>query len=101
MQWRQGDVLIQRIEGLPEGTRPRSDAVLFHGEVTGHAHRLAPESDAAILEWENDLFLQIGARGGTLIHDEHGPIPLGPGAYRVWRQREWDPSSRLARSIAD
>jgi hypothetical protein len=27
----------------------------------------------------------------TIIHEEHSPIPLARGFYRVWRQREYSP----------
>jgi hypothetical protein len=101
MQWRQGDVLVQRIEMVPDGARPRPDTVLFRGEATGHAHRLAAGAGAAVLELDDALFLSIGGDGATLIHDEHGPIPLEAGSYRVWRQREWDPRARTTRAVED
>lgn len=30
----------------------------------------------------------------TLVHDEHGPIALDPGVYRVWKQREYVPAGK-------
>ena len=37
------------------------------------------------------MYLRVKACGATLIHQEHGPIRLPAGEYRVWRQREYSP----------
>ncbi len=38
--------------------------------------------------------LPMGTTGesATVTHEEHGPIRLEKGSYRVWRQREYVPS---------
>ncbi len=39
--YRQGDVLIRRIQNLPKQTAtPRLNGILAYGEVTGHAHKV-------------------------------------------------------------
>ena len=44
-QYRQGDVMIERIAALPSGLKPASleqgKVILAHGEVTGHHHAFA------------------------------------------------------------
>jgi hypothetical protein len=48
-------------------------------------------------------FLRI-ATGAMLTHEEHAPIPLPAGLYRVVQQREFDPGSFEAgwfRPVAD
>jgi hypothetical protein len=44
-QFRQGDVLVQRVTSIPEGdtavARDNGRVVLAYGEVTGHAHAIA------------------------------------------------------------
>jgi hypothetical protein len=99
-QWRQGDVLLEAdtlIAELP----CRDGDVLYQGEATGHAHRVhSPDGSARILVAGEDLlFLQVGAAGATILHEEHRPLKLDAGTYRVWRQREYDP--RGARSLRD
>ncbi|MFD0592628.1 hypothetical protein ACFQZ4_08715 [Catellatospora coxensis] len=44
------------------------------------------------------LFLLIEGYG-RLVHEEHGPIALAAGAYRVVRQREYFPGA--IRPVAD
>ncbi len=103
--YRQGDVLIVPMTGdVPEWAdeQPREDGrvVLAHGEATGHAH--------AILEPGVRFFRDDGAGAGLLsvpgggarvVHEEHAPIQLPPGLFRVIRQREFD--AGMARRVAD
>lgn len=96
MQFRQGDVFLERIEDeatVELGERVKRDkgrVVLAHGEVTGHAHAI--EAGGAILflgkAANEDRFLRV-LRPVNLTHEEHSPIALSPGLYRVRRQREW------------
>ncbi len=91
--FRQGDVLVARVERIPDGARPKADLVLARGEITGHAHRVQTDSRAELYELDTNLFLRVLGSPAKIIHEEHGPIELAPGDYRVWRQREYDPIS--------
>lgn len=94
MRYRQGDILIERVAELPEGcvAVPRDDGrlILAYGEATGHAHAMVGSAELYETE-EGQRFLQVLAEGGVLTHEEHGPIVLPPGTYRVGRQREYAP----------
>jgi len=102
--YRQGDVLLIAVDDIDTTARQKRDAkhriVLAYGEVTGHAHAI---HDKAATLYGTDLenrFLDVLAEGGvTLSHEEHAPIHLPHGAYRVVRQRELTPKG--ARWIAD
>ena len=79
--------------------------MLAYGEATGHAH-VATGEGLKLLCLPDDLtamFLQVQVYG-RLSHEEHGPIPLAPGFYRVIRQREYLPApsgqSRTDRPVA-
>lgn len=112
-QFRQGDVFVERIpdselpEGLIQVDRDRGRVVLAYGEVTGHAHALA-ELNATLFSkpGTTDRWLVIRATGATvesggavIRHEEHAPIVLEPGVYRVGRQREYSPEA--IRFVAD
>ena len=74
--------------------------VLARGEATGHAHVITG-SGVEVLTDRDDvdrLFVQIVDRA-HLVHEEHGPISVLPGSYRVVRQREYVPGSY--RPVAD
>lgn len=89
--WRHGDVLIATADSLPSGARKRPNLTLAHGEVTGHSHRVKEHGAAELWESGGELFLKVVDENATLIHEEHHPITLPRGLYRVWRQREYTP----------
>jgi hypothetical protein len=93
-QLRQGDVLLVPVDGdLPAGTRPLprvgGRVVLAEGEVTGHAHAIRG-AGATLLAAGDERWLRVTAPA-TLDHEEHAPIPVRPGIYRVVIQREYVP----------
>lgn len=98
--YQQGDVLIQAAT-IPAGQRKPAGRVLAHGEVTGHAHRLTEASDGLLVEIDGVLYLSVGARGAEIVHEEHLPISLPPGEYRVRRVREYDHFAEEARQVRD
>jgi hypothetical protein len=91
--WRQGDVFIAPIPSIPKGAKLRPGGVLVEGEMTGHSHRVADLRTAEVLEAGDNLFLRVLGDTTTIIHQEHGPITLQRGNYRVWGQREYSPEA--------
>jgi hypothetical protein len=100
--YRQGDVLIEAVAKLPANvTRQKADngrIILAHGEATGHHHSV--DIDAA--DWwkteGGEQFLTVKTQT-AVEHQEHAPIALPPGNYRVRRQREYTPEA--IRNVAD
>jgi hypothetical protein len=101
-QFRQGDVMLVAVERLPEGgklvARENGQVVLAHGEATGHAHAIG-EAGCALFDVNDLLYLNIETENCVLSHEEHAPIPLPVGVYRVVRQREYTPLE--VRYVAD
>jgi hypothetical protein len=91
--WRHGDVLIAVIETLPPQATRRPGAVLAHGEITGHSHRIAGPGTAELWELGGMLYIKVVAEAATVVHEEHRPITLPRGLYRVWQQREYTPQA--------
>lgn len=91
MLWRQGDVLIETITEIPSGAELRSEStILVTGEATGHAHRVEDAAAAEVWALGSMLYLRVLVET-RIIHDEHGPVSLPVGLYRVWQQREYTP----------
>lgn len=96
--YRQGDVMFIPCKNVPSGTK-RNNGTVAYGEVTGHSHRIADLATAEVLECADDLYLKVseegvslsGEPGATVIHDEHRPLNLPPGNYRVRIQTEYSP----------
>jgi len=99
MQFRHGDVMIEQAACLPDVRRKAKHTILAHGELTGHCHRIAEKGAADLYETPDGMFLHVTARTATVVHDEHDPISLESGTYRVWRQREYSPEE--IRTIRD
>lgn len=95
--YRQGDLLIVRIDSIPESALPRPDLILAQGEATGHAHRL--EAGRLMAEANDDRLYLLLLEPSRIVHEEHGPIDLPSGSYRVIRQREYHDS--MARTVRD
>lgn len=92
--YRQGDVLLRRVERIPEKVTvvPRENGriVLAHGEVTGHAHAIdAPPEEATLLTAADQRRFLWLMRDVDLRHEEHAFVSLPAGMYQVIRQREW------------
>jgi len=88
---RQGDVLILRVDEIPKDSKPaKRDAgkiVLAYGEVTGHSHAIADKQAKSFLSGD-DLYIDL-TRRATITHQEHGPVTLDPGIYKVVHQVEY------------
>ncbi len=97
--WRHGDVLIAPIAEIPSDATPRHGAVVALGEITGHSHRFANPQSVALWQRADSLFVAVTAASATIIHEEHQPITLPQGTYRVWMQREYTP--RAIRLVVD
>jgi hypothetical protein len=104
----QGDLLIERVADIePSGTILSADAagavVLAEGEMTGHRHAVYDRvtmfrDDALAREIPAGLYLgHLKVTGGaaTVVHDEHAPLTLLEGTYRVRRQRELEPKDAV------
>jgi hypothetical protein len=100
----QGDLLIERVDDVePSGTILSADAtgavVLAEGEMTGHRHAIFDRvvmfrDDALAREVPTGLYVghvKVAGGSATVVHQEHAPIALGEGTYRVRRQRELEP----------
>ena len=104
--FRQGDVLVVPVNRIPDErdleSVPRENGfvVLAHGEVTGHAHKVHSENAALFRDPKlMAIFLNVTGEPVALAHDEHDPIQIPPGNYRVIRQREYSPDA--IRQVAD
>lgn len=113
-QWqgRQGDVFIQRLSDdadFPAAAKEvKPDAgrtILAYGEVTGHAHALPSRAKLFRMDAEPNsgvsapAYLVIDGLPATLKHEEHAPVKLAPGKYKVSIQREYSPEA--IRNVAD
>ena len=107
--YRQGDVLIVAVEGLPKNLKPLSKkhpVTLAFGEVTGHSHTIAHGAtgftSAEVVD-DNTVslaeYIEVEEALAKLTHQEHDTIELPKGTYRIGHQREYTPEA--IRNVAD
>ena len=99
-----GDVILERIDSLPKDFKKMAkskDGALAYGEATGHLHQLQGEG-FELRECPNTRvkFLRI-VEPTDLKHQEHSPIKLPPGDYKIGIQQEYDPYEKLKRQVID
>jgi len=108
----QGDLLLERVadvvpSGLIEENAEGSALVLAEGEETGHRHAVCERvtmfrDDKLAQDIPAGLYIghvQVASAYARVTHDEHAPITLPRGTWRVRRQRELSP--RDARVLPD
>lgn len=102
-QIQQGDVLIKRINKLPDGIkkkeRDNGSIILAYGEVTGHAHRII-DVDAMFYEKDGKLYLH-NETPVQLKHEEHNQITIEPGIWEIGQIQEKDWLSGMVRRVID
>lgn len=108
----QGDLLIERVDDLqPSGTlaaaNPDGSIVLAEGELTGHHHSIYGRvtmfrDDSLARDIPGGLYVghvKVEGPAARIQHQEHAPLTLPKGTYRVRRQRELE--HKDARVVAD
>jgi len=96
----QGDMLIRRIEALPEDAKPaeafNGAFVLAHSE-TGHNHIVMERPGVRFFSAMDEFrsYLIVEGEPAELQHqrsfDTHESLRIEPGIYEVRRQREYTP----------
>ncbi|MFB9961070.1 hypothetical protein ACFFOP_00625 [Sinosporangium siamense] len=88
---------VHTLPSVPRDGRGR--LVLALGEATGHAHAVVGQG--TLLRDPDPMLPQHlhVTSAARVVHEEHDPISLPPGWYRVVRQREYIPGS--VRMVAD
>lgn len=102
-QIHQGDVLLVRVEKLPEGIKPRKDRTLKLGESTGHHHTLT--AGTVYGEMNSTQWVVMDKPGAKLQHlpqpgVEHNTVLVPEGVWMVPVQVA-DDGEKERRIIAD
>ena len=96
----QGDLMIRRIDALPEGLTPSAPEkndqhILAHSE-TGHHHVIEANTATRFIDETNAFISYLEVLSPAEIvhlrdHDTHGALSLEPGVYEIRTQREYVP----------
>lgn len=104
MYYQQGDIIIESVEEVPQDAKQvlpeGGQFVLAEGEATGHAHAIEVQEEVKVLTLADALFIKAGVPV-TVVHEEHDPITVAPGVYRVGAVREYDHFAEESRRVMD
>lgn len=106
----QGDVIIE-VADIPKGAKKIDKGhfahllgirgyVLAEGETTGHAHCISDVENVEMVEKDGMFFIRV-LKDVTVTHEEHKPVKIPPGIYRVRKVREYDHFAEEARDVRD
>lgn len=99
--YRQGDVILEKISKLPDGCKKLNHLILAEGEVTGHKHQVI-NGDCGLYEKNGTLFLAVESDMAIVKHDEHKPLEtVKRGVYEINIPQEWDYVGEESRKIQD
>lgn len=104
----QGDVIIKKVEeeDIFRKMDNKDDGILALGEATGHMHKLHGDFELRTLtktingESKALTFFKVNDEA-ILKHQEHSPIKIGPGFYKVEIQKEYDHFAQMTREVWD
>lgn len=112
--YQQGDVILIPIEALPAGLQKQEGLKVQLGETTGHSHKFvdadlaeiffdpAQVPDTARITPAEAKFVFIkGGKEIQLLHEEHKPLSVPPGIYKVDIVREYDYDKEETRRVVD
>ncbi len=90
---RQGDViLLPTPQVLGEEL---SHLTLVEGISTGHSHHIS-KGIATLFSRQGELYLKVRSKFAILSHDEHRPLKVHHGNWKVYIQREYVPQKSSA-----
>ena len=102
--YQQGDVILTKVDKeeiadrLKNGTRHHTPIIQL-GESTGHAHRI-DGSGYMIHELWGNRYLEL-KKDVVLRHEEHKPIDLLKGFYKIGIVKEYDHWKEETRRVRD
>ncbi len=100
MIYRQGEIIISKINVLPSNLIKKGNKILAEGETTNHKHEIT-QGDAELYEYEGTLFLKVESKEVELIHPDHKTIKLPKGNYEITIQKEYVIGDEKYRKVTD
>ena len=99
--YRHGDLLLKKIDKLPENLKRLNKKSLAEGEVTGHHHTFSNGMVQIFQEQETkQKYVEVGQEA-ELIHQEHNAIKIKEGLYILIQEREFNPFEEEIRQVLD
>lgn len=97
---RHGDLLIKKIDKLPDNLNIQKDNIVMRGEFTGHHHTLVCDELAVFTDINGNKYIDL-KKDSAITHQEHKTLELPQGYYEVIIEKEFDPFEKKIRQVKD
>lgn len=107
----QGDVLVRKLDSLPDNSQSTNERTVAWGEVTGHHHTVTGDVDAYrlpngiafVVEEGHEAYLVHSARNDPdpLIFEDHETLVMPPGIWFCPFDSQVEYDGATERRIAD
>jgi hypothetical protein len=94
---RQGDILLVEVDKIPNNVKNK-DNILALGEATNHSHRIL--NAQVMVDNLGNQFINVPQQA-QVVHEEHKPITVPRGKYRLIQQREFDLVNEVTQQVTD
>lgn len=101
---RQGDILFEKIDNMDSDKKTLDTKTVALGEVTGHKHAFNKNSQILLSKKvDEDVPTQLVVldESAQLTHQEHLPINIPQGVYRIRREQSYNPFLKNIQRSAD
>lgn len=95
----QGDVFVVPAN-VPKTAKQINVRPLAYGEVTGHSHAVIDPVGVMMYDDGGTLYLSA-SKEVTVKHEEHTPVTIPAGEWRVGIVKEYDAFDEEARDVRD
>lgn len=94
--YRHGEVLLLKIDKLPEGLTPSKEKVFMVGS---HGNNHSFDNGIFYKKQEGTIFGYLEAKNTSLLHPEHSPkvgdAKIQDGYYQLIKQQEYTPDGLI------
>ncbi len=98
--YRQGDILFEKVDSFNENGQQLDTKTVAKGEKTGHHHSFREQDQVLLYGTQEPEMVVVESEVAQITHQEHKPIELEKGIYKVTREQGYNPFlQRLQRSV--
>jgi len=102
--YQQGDVLLFRVDSIPNDVTVREDNAVAYGEVTGHSHKMKGKAKVLVTKKTKkkpaETYVQVD-KASNIEHEEHKPIKIPKGKYKTKIVRERNHFLDVTQQVVD
>lgn len=102
MFYKHGDVLIQKTNKVKgELKQTNGDLTVVKGDIVEYSHRFRVEEGTVHLYEDSGIpYIKVISEAATIVNEEHKPLTIPQGNYKIAIQREYDPAKKTNQLVS-